>query len=405
MNNPRIATEGARLAGHGCPNHEHRVMIPGAAGGKAADGRDGAPRHPYHDAFTLIEMIGVLAVMALLAVAVIPMIIKRVDQAASTKEKADLDGMAESFTQHILRNKAIPAFGNIATTIANEMALPLNAITDNSRRYPRAFLTDQNFRVDGAALPYTNSISGASSVTNARVMIVSSLHRPLPITSGDSLSDADFQAIWDAPEGGKPSTATWSAFGSTDDLHIKKLNFEPLFHRLVLVNRDNTVGARFSIDSTNSTLVPLGPSGVDRYYLDGSVVGLHETNGVPVTKYLLNRDISFVFERNRWSGWIGPGDPFFTMSEEFVREAQEFLGSGWNTNSRRGASQTGVLVAMYVFMFDYALWAEECPNFSRHGATGGSNLQQVPEYAILDSLGKNQAGGILFDASQNLLNP
>jgi hypothetical protein len=57
---------------------------------------------------------------------------------------------------------------------------------------------------------------------------------------------------------------------------------------------------------------------------------------------------------------------------------------------------------MYVFMFDYALWAEQCPHFSRHGL--GGNISSVPEYAILDALGKNQAGGILFDASEDLLN-
>ena len=87
-------------------------------------------------------------------------------------------------------------------------------------------------------------------------------------------------------------------------------------------------------------------------------------------------------------------------SDAFVREALEFLGSDWNSKAKGGASQTGVLVAMYVFMFDYALWAEECPNFSRHGL---GNTLQVPEYTILDALAKNQAGGILYDASQNLL--
>jgi hypothetical protein len=116
---------------------------------------------------------------------------------------------------------------------------------------------------------------------------------------------------------------------------------------------------------------------------------------------LINRDNSFVYERNQWTGWIGPGDPFFEISDEFAKEAAAFLESTWNEDAKKGASQTGVLVSMYVYMFNYALWAEECPNFSRHGL--GGNISSVPEYAILDALAKNQAGGILYDASQNLL--
>lgn len=382
LNRIRIPTDGSKLTGHGCLEHQRTRR-----------------------AFTLIEMIGVLAVIALLAVAVIGTVIKRVDMAASTKEKADLDAMAESFTQFILRNKSVPGYANMPATIANELALPLNAITTNPRNHARAFLVDSTLSIGGAGLPYNQTNNGATSVTNARIMIVSSLHRDMLISSGANMSPGDFQVIWDTPEGAIPSAATWSGFKSSDDVHIKKLNLEPLFRHLVLVNREPNASAGFSIDSTNAVPVMPGPYGVDAYYLDGSVVGLHDATGVPVTKYLLNRDISFVFERNQWQGWIGPGDPNFTTSDQFVQEARDFLASGWNTQAKRGSSQTGVLVTMYVFMFDYALWAEECPwHFDWHGLWPSGNPQNVPEYAILDALGRNQAGGILFDASENLLN-
>jgi prepilin-type N-terminal cleavage/methylation domain-containing protein len=350
--------------------------------------------------FTLIEVIGVLAVLAILALAVTSSVIKRIDQGALTKETADLAAIGEAYTQSILKLKTIPGHTTWAAAVANQMSLPTNAISVNPRRHARAFLVDPNLSVGGGGLPYTQATNGTMRPISARVMVVSSLSKTLPVSNGIP-SSAEFDAIWDAVEGFKPKTALWINWtGTGEDLRIKKVNLEPLFHRLMLVNRDTNGAARFSIDSTNSFVIPTGPAGVNSYYLDGSVLGLHNPVGTPVTKHLLTRDISFVYERDHWRGWIGPGDPYYTTSDAFVREALEFLAAAWNPNANGGASQTGVLVAMYVFMFDYALWAEECPRFSYHGL---GNPLQVPEYTILDALGKNQAGGILFDAAKNLL--
>jgi type II secretory pathway pseudopilin PulG len=351
-------------------------------------------------AFTILEMVGVLAVVALLAVAILPNVIRQMDRAAWTRETADLDSIADALQQSILRSKTIPNHANIPAAVANELALPVNAITTNPRRHARAILVDPALRINGATLPYTQTAAiNIIAPQSARLMIVSSLSTALPVASG-ILSSNDFNDIWNTAENTKPGTWTsWT--GKGEDLRIKKINLGPLFHRIMLVNRDTNGAARFSINSTSTISVPTGPVGVDAYFLDGSVVGLHDAAGVTFTRYLLDRDISFVFERSQWSGWIGPGDPFFEISDEFAREAAEFLESTWNEDAKKGASQTGVLVSMYVFMFDYALWAEECPGFSRHGL--GGNISSVPEYAILDALAKNQAGGILYDASRNLL--
>src|SRR5262245_64291949 len=102
--------------------------------------------------FTAIELVGVMAVMAILAAMIIPPMIKRIDQAAWTKERADLQTMASSFTQSILRNKTITNYAGIATAIAREMSLPVSAITTTPRGRARGFLVDQNLRIDGAVL-------------------------------------------------------------------------------------------------------------------------------------------------------------------------------------------------------------------------------------------------------------
>src|SRR5262245_44622147 len=88
----------------------------------------------YTRGFTLIEIIGVTAVIAALAALIAPSIIRRVDRAAWTRETADLNSIADAYTQSILRTKTIPSFTNLASAVASEMSLPVSAVTTNARR-------------------------------------------------------------------------------------------------------------------------------------------------------------------------------------------------------------------------------------------------------------------------------
>jgi prepilin-type N-terminal cleavage/methylation domain-containing protein len=367
--------------------------------------------------FTMIEMIGVLALVAILAAVMMPSVIKQVDQAAWTRETSDLNELAQALERSVVRAKTVPNVAGIPAAIANELAMPLNGITTNPRGRARAFLMDPNMRINGlkpsnesalGTLPYVQDEDGASAPISARVLIVSSLMDALPVTSGVPTTQAAFDNIWDAGENEVPAGWTWTGRG--EDLRIRRINLGPKFHRLMLIDRDsNTVDPYylpplFSIDTTDLEPVPAGAAGYNAFYLDGTMVGLHASEGALHARHVLNNDISFVFEKGLWRGWIGPGTPTLNVSDEFLEEALAFLGSDWNLKSNKGASQNGVLVAMYVFMFNYTLWAELCPHFSRHGAVGGQNLQQVPEYAILEALaGAAPGDGILTGASKDLL--
>ncbi len=341
-------------------------------------------RPSRQDAFTLIESIGVLVVIAGLVAVTAPSVIRKVDRAAWERETAELQTIADSYTQYVLRSNTIPGLSTWATNVASQISTPVSAITTNSRRYARAFLIDTDLNINGTGLPYTQTPNGTTKPVSARVMIVSSLSRALPISSSVPAS-TEFKAIWDTAEGAKPSTWTnWA--GSGDDLRIKRLNLEPLFEQLILVNRDPTNTARFSIDGA---LLPLPPDGIwNQYYLDGTVLGLHRPNDEVVSRHLLRRNISFVFDSGGWPDLLPSNPAYSGNGAAFVNHAITFLGAVRNPYpTAAGASQSSVILAMYTFMFDYALWANECPHFDDHG--NGGSPASIPEYIMLDNQGQN----------------
>src|SRR5580765_4703485 len=193
-----------------------------------------------HSAFTLVEIIAVLAIIATLVAVLVPSIIRRVDRAAWTAETANLGNLADALNASIIRTKTIPSSTNWASAVASQMSLSVSAVTTNSRRYARAFLIDPAFQIgtNVAGQTYTQATNGTTKPVSARVMIVSSLARALPagVTTGVA-SATNFTAIWNAAENTVPAGPAFSGWGGTgEDLRIKKVNLEPLFYRLILVD-------------------------------------------------------------------------------------------------------------------------------------------------------------------------
>ena len=351
------------------------------------------------DGWTLIESIAVMAVIAILAALIVPNIIRRVDRASWIKETADLDSIANSFTRYILRYKTIPSYTGWASAAADQMAMPVSAISTNSRRYARAFLVDPDLRIDGAGLPYTQSANGAAgSPVSARVIILSSLAGSLPIASGVPVPE-DFTNIWNAAENTVPAGPAFAGWAGTgEDLRIKKVNLEPLFYQLVLFNHDPTnVTAPFSIVRGTTNTVASGPPGWNKYYLENSDLWLLDSNYNVRTRYLLRRNISFVFESGAWRGQIQGGETFNdtngVAASSFLTLASTFYKKGVSTTAQgTGASPSSLLVTMYTFMFDYVFWATQCPHFDRHGYTG-TTPSGLPEYKMLDDMGQNSSPG------------
>jgi hypothetical protein len=159
----------------------------------------------------------------------------------------------------------IPASNDWASVVAAELGTDIaNVITNQSRKQPRFFLIDPSLNINGAGLPYTQTIAGSANLPiSPRVMILSSVGRALPPISG--VPSADFTNIWNAADGTVPSTPAFSSWaGSGDDLKVQRVNFLPLFVQLALSSlcfyNDERVFDRLDQLRSSSYVAPLSAS-------------------------------------------------------------------------------------------------------------------------------------------------
>ncbi len=354
-------------------------------------------RHPGARGHTLIEFIGVLAVLAILALALTPVVIRRMDSAAWTKEVNDMTAISNALVLQILRSNSIPNETSWAASAANWAMRPVSQISTNNRRYARLFLYDSGGWMTNASSGsgYTQTNTGTIVPSNARLLLVSTIATALPSTNGP-LSTANFNTIWDATLYSKPTFfSTWN--GKGDDLVIQRLRLDPTFHRLILANRDASGAAAFSINSTNPVnrlSVPNSGTGWSSYYLDGTVVGLW-SNTVPTYRFVLTSDISFTFESGTWRAQLtGGGKDNSATAQSFANQATTFLATANYAGSHQGADTQGALSSFYTFMYAYTLWANKCPHFQYTG----SQLQAI-EFQILDAMGSGGNAGIINNAT------
>jgi prepilin-type N-terminal cleavage/methylation domain-containing protein len=346
--------------------------------------------------FSLTELLGVLAILGIFAGILVPAVVRRADRAAWIKETYDMGAISNAITLQILRDYSISNQAGWATPVANWTKRTVSQVSTNNRRFARLFFYDQGGWMANTPFIQTNAGTGAVVPLNARIAIVSTIAKALPYTNGP-LSTPNFNSIWNSTQGTKPSFfSSWT--GNPDDLVVQRVTLDPLFHRLILCNRDKngSVTPAFSINSTNTDpnarINVLTGGGSDSYYLDGSTVCLW-VNGTLTNRFVLTRDTSRTFEAGQWGGQpSGSGEDGSTTAQDFVNTAKAFISTAAIPGAHSGSDTQGALSAFYTFMYAYTLWANGCPHF-QYITSGGATIKNSLDWVILDTLGANGVGG------------
>jgi type II secretory pathway pseudopilin PulG len=317
-------------------------------------------------AFTLIEMIGVLAVLALVAGLLTSASLRHLDRIASDQETALLQTLGEALQQSILRTRNIPSYTNWAAVIAAQTGMDMESVTNNIRNRPRVLLMDSGGWLS-TNLPYSQNYAGTPAPPiNARVMLLSSLGKDLPVTNGMHNASA-FDALWNAP----PGTVPWTGWnGNPDDVKIRRVNLAPLFVNLVLSTYSSATNGQYAVLTnlvkwSQTNPVPFN-TGFQAFFLKGTGLQLHSGppySGPPVSKLdstqILNDDSSFVYEGGKWKASvqgkiaIGSGD--------IAGIVAAFLNATPNTNAYypNGNYQQILVVSNFtLYMSNYNVWAE-----------------------------------------------
>jgi len=264
--------------------------------------------------FSLIEMIGVLAIIVIVASIITPNLTRRISRANGDKEDDTLAILGDGLSRYVKAYQTVPGPNAWTTNIATMTGLPVkqvayfNSDTNNARVYliHAAFVPTNAATTDPL---WTQTSGGATSVTNARILIISSQksNLPLPVSSGKASSTAAFDAIWDwnfdpatkAPPSGWP--AAWN--GNGEYLHVQRINLAAQFYRVTFSN-SQFPSAYPSVQFGSSSNVTLNStSAIDAYYLQSTYLRLFKDSGSGGgldLSYGVESAMNFLYESNRW---------------------------------------------------------------------------------------------------------
>jgi type II secretory pathway pseudopilin PulG len=341
---------------------------------------------PFHqhntrseEGFSVIELVGVLTIISLIAVAAAPAFIKRIDHDFRTTERQTLQKLASGLKESCVRKLQIPTGPNWAATIASNLDLNISQVSTNSRKHLRLFVQDPGFTVNGASLPYAQGGGATVAPVNARGMILSTAAVPLPDLS--SISGADFTNIWTTANGTKP-TALTSWTGTGEDLVIERVEFAPIFHKVVLINVDPLPDAvpnrGYYAVGTNAATWLVPESRLTRHLIQGTVLNFYRSSGTIVdTAEILRNEMSFVYRRSKWGRRLGGSDESVGDFGELVGE---FMQGPPPAVPKFAATQQSVINEVYSFLWTYSVWAIG-DSSTVYTASGAAITPAVPPFA------------------------
>lgn len=311
--------------------------------------------------WSLIELVGVLAVIAILTAAIVPPLLRQLAETFRSNEARFLQQMADALKRSIIRQHFIPDHNGIAEAIAQELGITVNKVRFVRDGPERVFWIDPDLAVgpNGGGLPYLQTWQGSIQPVSPRILIISSLSRPLPenVVSGVAPSASAFASVWDAAENQVPADWTWSGDGA--DLKIQRLDMTPLFVRVSLHN-SSLSPARFKVGD-ESTLRSI-ETDLFTHYLAGTRLGLYGSDDTLQTTEIIYEDSVYTFFYNGvWKRGLYPNpnlNAWRRSGYELQMACDLFMNSPPNPNAKHGVTQTNVVQAMIDYMNNYVIWAE-----------------------------------------------
>jgi len=246
--------------------------------------------------FTLIEMVGVLAIMAILAAVIVPPVFQQINRAAAEAEGQSLHAISRGLTAWIRASASIPAPSAWVSAVVSATAMPPARIARNGRGFRRGYYVDPRF-FGNAGRPFAGYVQTrglALPPASPRIMIVSNLNGDAPPPPA---SPAAFDAMWNQ------TAATGLKEGPS--IHIERMNLAPLFHHVLMANRNSPAPPSYRLNRARSYPVRPGRAVTDLYVLDGTRLSLYldsASGGGLDYAFIVREDVSLVYgtDGQRW---------------------------------------------------------------------------------------------------------
>lgn len=249
--------------------------------------------------FTLIELVGVLAIMAILAAVIVPPVFQQIDRAAAEAEGQSLHAISRGLTTWIRSSARIPAPSGWVAAVASATAMPPEKIARNGRGFRRGYYVDPRF-FGNAARPFAGYVQTrglTSPPTSPRIMIVSNLHADAPPPPA---TPAAFDAIW------KQTAA--AAIKEGPSVHIERMNLAPLFHHVLMANRNSPAPPSYRLNRGRLHAILPGRAVTDLYVLDGTRLSLYldpSSGGGLDYAFIVREDASLMYGTDGRSWYWG----------------------------------------------------------------------------------------------------
>ena len=272
--------------------------------------------------FTLIEMMGVLTLLALTASVLTPGIASRISRQKGERDQAEIDAIGAAVVQSITARQEIPGATTWSARVAAVLGCPESEVLysiPGEATTSRAYVIHPSFAPCASAGPassdplWTESAAGATTVGDARLMIVS-VHREglaLPLKSGAASNANAFEAVWnwtydpstEAPPTGWPSN--WSRNGRY--LHVRRLHLGAHFRKVTFSNVMYGSAVPYIRVNEGTATRFASAATYDAFYLEGTTIRLYRANAGSETPGDLQvhhtvRDwVNFVYANQQWA--------------------------------------------------------------------------------------------------------